>query len=246
MSQILSGRHAVFHAVQAGRRKIERVLLSQNLSEIEKNEILSLLKEKKIRYEIKEATALSKISPTEKHQGFLATVSDYSYSSLDEILAAAKGKKNGFVLVLDEIQDPQHLGALIRSASCFGAIGVVIPEGGGSQIGPAASKASSGAIEYMKVARISSIAKGLALLKEAGFWVFGAEAGVQASLYSQDFKLLVALVIGSEGRGMRPLVRKTCDFLVSIPLQGPIPSLSASAAGAIVMAEIGRQQSSGN
>ncbi|MBI1910302.1 MAG: 23S rRNA (guanosine(2251)-2'-O)-methyltransferase RlmB [Deltaproteobacteria bacterium] len=243
MSQVLCGRHPVLHAVKAGRRKVERVTLSENIPEGEKAQILSLLKERKIPCEIKEAGYLSKIAPLERHQGFVAEVSDYPYVSLDEILQSAAPKKRGIVLVLDEVQDPQHLGALIRAACCFGVEGVMIPEGHASQITPTAARASSGGIEYLKIARISSIAKGLDRFKEAQFWVYGTEAEAKDSIENQDFNSQVALVIGSEGRGMRRLVREKCDLLVSIPISGPVTSLSASAAGAVALYTIARKQS---
>ncbi|MDO8644351.1 MAG: 23S rRNA (guanosine(2251)-2'-O)-methyltransferase RlmB, partial [bacterium] len=166
------------------------------------------------------------------------------YSSLEEIVQRKKTGLFSNLLILDEVQDPQHLGALIRSAACFGFQGVIISESHASQVGPAAAKAASGAIEYIPLARVSSIAKAIDFLKENSFWSFGAAAEAQKSIYNQDVKSNVALVIGSEGKGLRRLVREKCDFLVSIPISGPISSLSASAAGTVLMADIARQQNS--
>jgi 23S rRNA (guanosine2251-2'-O)-methyltransferase len=171
-------------------------------------------------------------------------VESFSYANLVDILASwRESGESGLLLVLDGVQDPHNLGALIRSAACAGAHGVIIPTDRAAQVTPAVEKASAGAVETVPVAQVTNVARTLEELKEAGFWIYGADSGVAASVFDQDFKGNVALVIGSEGEGIRPLVKKRCDLLVKIPLRGGVSSLNASVSGGILLFEAVRQRS---
>lgn len=240
MSELIAGKHPVYHALKAGRRRVEKITISSRLPEADLKLILDLATAKKVKIEKKDLGFISKNSPIETHQGVLAQVAAYPYVALDDLIEDLKKKTVAPLLLLDEIQDPHHLGALIRSATCFGFQGVLIGASHASLVNATAAKSSSGAVEYMAVTQVTSLAKGMDQLKEAGYWIYGAEANSEKNVYNQDFDKKSALVIGNEGRGLRHLVRQKCDFFISIPIVGELDSLSASAAGSIFMAELRR------
>ena len=172
-------------------------------------------------------------------QGIAALAAEKSYVDVDDILAVADSRREApFLLVLDEIEDPQNLGALIRTAECAGVHGVVIPKHHAAHVSTAVGKASAGASEHMSVAKVTNIAACLDELKEAGVWVVGAAPEGVKIFTEIDYSMPVAVVIGSEGKGLRKLVREKCDFLVKIPLFGKVESLNASVAGALLMYEV--------
>jgi 23S rRNA (guanosine2251-2'-O)-methyltransferase len=167
----------------------------------------------------------------------------FAYADLHDLLAgvdAAGG--NGLILVLDGIQDPHNLGALIRTAACAGANGVIIPKDRAVGVTPTVEKVSAGAVETVPVAQVANIAQALDQLKSRGFWTYGLAGEGAASLYDQNFSGSVAVVVGGEGEGIRPLVRRGCDVVVSIPLSGGVSSLNASVAGGIALFEVVRQR----
>ncbi len=168
---------------------------------------------------------------SEGHQGVCADVSEYRYADAAELLAA----EDPFIVALDEVTDPQNLGAVIRTAECAGATGVVIPERRSAEVTGAVAKASAGAVEHLPVARVRNLADFLADAKQAGCWTYGAAAGARTRYDAPDYTGGVVLVLGAEGRGLRPRVAGACDELVSLPLLGRIDSLNVSAAGAVLM-----------
>jgi 23S rRNA (guanosine2251-2'-O)-methyltransferase len=165
------------------------------------------------------------------HQGICAEVSAFHYAAADALMTASRP----LIAVLDQIQDPQNLGAICRSAECAGATGVVIPERRSAEVTPAVCKASAGAVEHLPIARVRNIADFLREAKAAGIWCYGADGGAPLSYEAVDFDGPVAIVLGSEGRGLRPRVASACDALVAIPLRGRIESLSVSAAAAVLL-----------
>lgn len=178
-------------------------------------------------------------------QGVIAFVGQKQYVEVEDILTVARERnEQPFLLVLDEIEDPQNLGALIRTAECAGVHGVVIPRHHAAGITAATVRASAGASEHIAIARVSNIASCLDVLKENGIWIVGTAAEVEKSFTELDYTMSLAIVIGSEGRGMRKLVREKCDFLVKIPIFGKTASLNASVAGALVMYEVVRGRAS--
>ncbi len=176
------------------------------------------------------------------HQGAMATLSPRGFASLEEILSASKVP---FVVLLDEIEDPQNMGAIIRTAECAGADGLVIPEHRSAGLTETVSTVAAGALEHMKVARVVNLARTMEELKERGLWLVGAEGGGKAPWHAFDYTLPVGIVLGSEGKGLRPLVRKRCDTVLSIPLYGQITSLNVSAAAAVFLFEVARQRHKG-
>ena len=187
---------------------------------------------------------LDNMSVTHSHQGVIALVGVNEYCSVEDILAVAEKKGEApFVIVCDEVSDPRNLGAIIRSAECAGAHGVIIPKRRSAGLTAIVGKASAGAAEHMAIARVPNIPAVLKELKDKGLWVYGAAAGGSNGLWDTDFTGAMALVIGSEGDGIGRLVRENCDFIVNIPMVGKINSLNASAAASVIMYEVLRQRS---
>jgi len=186
---------------------------------------------------------LTRLAGNDHHQGAVLRVEPYPYATLADLLNRwRESGEPGLILLLDGIQDPHNLGALIRSAACAGAHGVIIPQDRAVGVTPTVEKVSAGGVGAVAVARVANISQTLDLLKKEGFWTYGAAGESSESLYAQDFRGHTALVIGGEGDGVRPLVRKQCDLLLSIPLKGTITSLNASVAGGIMLFEVVRQR----
>lgn len=186
---------------------------------------------------------LDRLAGTDRHQGVVAVVADFRYSEVDEILEAAQASgRPALVVVLDGVEDPQNLGAIIRSAHALGAHGVVIPKDRAVGVTPVVVKTSAGAVERCPVARVTNVAQCLDRLKEAGVWSVALAADAEKPLGGMDLKGPTALVLGSEGEGLRPLVRRTCDLAAHIPMLGDIDSLSVAASAAVALYEVVRQR----
>ncbi len=238
---LIEGRNPVIEVLRSGRT-IEKLLIVRGSHEGSLREIVKRAKENKVMIQEVDKQRLDELSQSGVHQGVLAYVTPYSYVEVDDILARAHEKGEApFLVILDEITDPHNLGAVIRTAECCGVHGVVIPKRRAVGLTPAAIKASAGAVEYLPVAKVTNIAVLMDELKKKGIWIVGAD--VSGQLYTgQDLKGPIALVIGSEGKGMARLIKEKCDFLVRIPLKGRIESLNASVAAGILMAEVVRQR----
>lgn len=237
MSEFIYGRHAVHHLVVAGRRRPLHLYLQKGMEKGEAR-LIEEAHRKKIPLHFEDPSFFSKkLGPGVTHQGIVAEVEGYPYVDFETLL------EEPLLLILDEVQDPQNLGALCRSAYLFGVGGVVIPETRSASIGPGTCQASVGAVEYLKIARVSSISNSLELFKKNKFWVYGADLNGTKSLEEEAFPEKVALVIGSEEKGLRKLVRERCDILLKIPMAGKgIDSLNASVAGGVFLYEILRQK----
>ena len=243
---LLIGRNAVREAIKSGR-SIDRILVT-NERDGSLGEIVMLAREQKLVVREVDRKKLDELcmpfghgGKTANHQGIVAYAAGVTYCEIADILAVAEERGEApFVVVLDEIEDPHNLGSIIRSADCAGAHGVVIGKRRSASVTAAAVKASAGATEYVKIARVVNINAALAQLKSAGLWVAGADMKGE-NMRTQVLKGPLALVIGNEGEGLSKLVRDNCDFLVSIPMQGHIDSLNASVAAAILMFEKKRQ-----
>nr|MBO2493701.1 23S rRNA (guanosine(2251)-2'-O)-methyltransferase RlmB [Clostridia bacterium] len=238
----VEGRNPVIEALRAGKT-IEKILVTKGSREGAVRDILRMARERGIVVQEVDRKRLDSMSQTGAHQGIIALVVPYTYVSVEDILERARRTNEPpFVVVLDCIEDPHNLGAIIRTAECCGVHGIIIPKRKAVGITPTVVKASAGAVAYVPVAKVTNVASTLELLKEQGLWVVGAEA--QATPYNvQDMKGPIALVIGSEGKGLRRLVKEKCDYLVGIPMKGKINSLNASVAAAILMYEVLRQRS---
>jgi 23S rRNA (guanosine2251-2'-O)-methyltransferase len=217
-ANVVYGRNAVREALR-GRRRVKRIWVTAAAA--------------KDGFEgtVVEADEITARAGTDTHQGVCAEVSPYPYADAAELLAA----EDPFIVALDEVTDPQNLGAVIRTAECAGVTGVVIPERRSAEVTGAVAKASAGAVEHLPVARVRNLADFLGEAKEAGCWTYGAAAGARTRYDGPDYTGGVVLVLGAEGRGLRPRVAGACDELVSLPLLGRIDSLNVSAAGAVLM-----------
>ena len=239
---VLVGRNAVTEALRAGRG-INKILLAEGDKEAFASEILNLAKERKIICQFVERSKIEAIAAGHRHQGVLAYAAPVEYAELEDILAKAEARGEApFLLLLDELEDPHNLGALLRTADATGVHGVLIPKHRSVPLNATVAKTSAGAIEYVPVARIGNIAQTLKALKEKGFWVAGADMDGAQTSHEADLTGALVLVVGSEGRGMSRLTKEACDFIVSMPMVGHINSLNASVAGSILMYESMRQR----
>lgn len=204
--------------------------------------IIRLAEERGVAVHRRDKGDLTRMCASSHHQGIALEVEPFRYADFDNLMTAVdQSGRGGFLLVLDAIQDPHNLGALIRSAACAGADGVLIPKDRACGITAAAEKTSAGAVETVPVAMVTNIAQTLEILKKRGYWVYGLDGAARQTVYQTDFSGNVALVIGGEGEGIRPLVRKQCDVVMSIPQYGGVSSLNASVAGGIALFEIARK-----
>lgn len=240
---ILYGINPVREALRGSRRAFELFVQSSGPDQrIAK--LAAMAEEQGIAVRRRERADLGSLAGTSHHQGVVLRVAPFAYLELDDFVSNhQKSDESFFVLVLDGIQDPQNLGALIRSAACAGMQGVVIPKDRACGVTPVVEKASAGAAETIPIIQVTNLVQALEQLKQAGCWVFGLAGESQKDIYQADYRGHLALVIGSEGEGIRPLVRKHCDLLLSIPHYGGVSSLNASVAGGVVMFEAARQRS---
>lgn len=241
-SEVLEGRNSVYEALKAGRA-INKILVSRGDREGSIKQIIAMAKEKGIIVQEVDRQKIDSISETKSHQGVAAYVSAKEYVSVEDILEVAASKKEApFIVILDEIADPNNLGSILRTAEVVGVHGIIIPKRRAVGLTAAVSKASAGAIEYVPVARVTNIVQTIEYLKKQNIWVVGTDSTGEKSFYESDLKGAIALVIGSEGKGMTRLVGESCDFTVNIPMKGRISSLNASVAAGIVMYEVSRQR----
>ncbi|WP_243277951.1 23S rRNA (guanosine(2251)-2'-O)-methyltransferase RlmB [Clostridium yunnanense] len=235
---VVVGRNAVIEALKADTT-IEQILIASGNMEGSINKIIAMAKDKKVVIKEVDRKKLDSISETGAHQGVIAIVTPFRYSEVADILkyAEEKGEKP-FIVILDELEDPHNLGSIVRTAELSGVHGIIIPKRRNVGVTPTVYKSAAGAIEHMKIAKVTNINTVIDELKEAGVWVYGAEIDGDSYSYETDFSGACALIIGSEGRGMSKLTKDKCDKLVKIPMVGKINSLNASVAGGIMMYEI--------
>ena len=239
---IIEGRNAVTEALRSGRA-INKVFLADGETDRALGRLAAMAKDAGAVVVRIDRRKLNEMSPTGAHQGIIASVAAHEYATLDDMFALAEERGEAPLLVVcDELSDPHNLGAILRTAECAGAHGVIIPKRRSVALTAVVGKASAGAVEYMPVARVSNIASTLRELKQRGVWVFGTAADGATALYGADLKDPAAIVIGNEGSGMSRIVAEACDFKVSIPMKGHISSLNASAAAAILLYEAVRQR----
>jgi len=244
MSDIIEGRNPVLELLKAGR-SINKILLANNVQRHSViAEILNLAKTRGTPVEFVDESIIKRMSFTSASQGIIAYVSPKEYISLDDLLVVSKSKNEPpLYCILDGIEDPQNLGAILRTADATGFHGLVVRERRAVGLTPIVAKSSAGAIEYVPVARVANISQAIEFLKKANVWVIGIDMAGRASYDKIAYKIPTAIVIGNEGNGISDLVRKRCDTVASIPMKGKISSLNASVATAIVMYEAFRQRS---
>jgi 23S rRNA (guanosine2251-2'-O)-methyltransferase len=238
----LEGRNALQEALRSGRT-IDKVFIASGETDRGLQRLAAEAKEAGAVVVPVDRRKLDAMSTTHAHQGVITLAAAHAYYSIDDILeeAASRGQ-TPLIVICDELSDPHNLGAIMRSAECAGAHGVIIPKRRSVGLTATVAKASAGAVEYMKVARVTNINSAIAELKEKGVWIFGTAAEGSIPMYKADLTGPTAIVIGNEGDGMSPLVRKNCDVTVHIPMQGRISSLNASAAASILLYEAVRQR----
>lgn len=240
-SDVIFGRNPVFEAVKSGRA-IDSVLVAGDRKGGTVAVILAKAKEQGIVIKEVSPKKLDYMCGSTAHQGIAAVAAVKRYSTVEDILSYAEGKgEDPFIIILDELEDPHNLGAIIRTAECVGAHGVIISQRRSAGLTYAAGKASAGAVEYERVARVVNIPNTIDMLKKHGVWVYAAD--MDGAVYTDtDFTGAVAIVIGNEGKGVSPLVKKKCDAVVSLPMKGQIGSLNASVAAGVLAYEILRQR----
>lgn len=238
---LIYGRNAVMEALKSDR-DVEKIFLQKGEREGSIRVIAALARERAIPFVEVSAQKLEEMSASGAHQGVAALCSPVSYLTVDELFEKAEEKGEApFFVICDDISDPHNLGAIIRSAECCGVNGIILPKRHSAPVSSVAVKSSAGAVSYMPIAKVANIATTIDALKDRGVWVYGAEAGGK-SAKETDMKGAVAIVMGSEGKGISRLVKEKCDFIVSIPMYGKINSFNVSCAASIILAEAADQR----
>lgn len=235
----LFGRNAVLEAIKSGNRTINKILISKTAHGSSISEIIKLAKMKGIVINNVPPEKLDKFEQ-ENTQGVVAEVSSINYVELEDLINTVKDKQNGLLLLLDSIEDPHNLGAIIRNAVCFGVDGVIIPKWRSATINETVERTSAGAIEHIKIARVTNSSQAILKLKDNGFWILGAENG-NNSITDTKVPFPAVLVMGSEGFGIHQKIKEKCDFVITIPQKNTISSLNVSCASAVILYEISKQ-----
>lgn len=239
--EYIIGRNTVIEALKS-TRNVYKIFMAENSVKGQAQQITVLAKEKGV---IIQTVPKKKIDQMVEgnHQGVVAQVAAYEYAEVDDILKAAEDKNEApFILLLDEIEDPHNLGSIMRTADAVGAHGIIIPKRRAVGLTAAVAKSSTGAIEYIPVARVTNMARAIEELKERGVWIVGTDAKGSDDYRSMDGKMPLGLVIGSEGKGIGRLIKEKCDFLVNLPMAGRVTSLNASVAASLLMYEVYRKR----
>ncbi len=241
--QVIYGVNSVMEAIKCDNGGIKKIVVTSGRRGKNIRKILELAEQMGIDVKFKERGYLNRLAGVESHQGIISLCNEYSYSSVDEVIDNRyESFRDSLILILDGITDPQNLGSLIRTTHCCGANGIIIPENRAASITPAVMKVSAGAVHYLPIARVINISDTIDYLKEKGFWIYGADASLGQDIYSFDYDGHIGLVMGGEGKGIRPLVRKGCDFFVSIPIVGKVDSLNVSVAAGVILYEVTRKR----
>jgi 23S rRNA (guanosine2251-2'-O)-methyltransferase len=243
---LIVGRQPVLEALKS-RQPIERILILHGTSGGHIDQAKQLARKLAIPVKETDKERFTELAGDAMTQGIIAIIDAYRYSEIEEILAVAKQKNEPpFILILDEIEDPHNLGALIRSAECAGIHGIIIPLHNAASVNMTVIKTSAGATAHLPIARVTNIAQTLDELKKTGLWIVGTDMESEKVYFHHDYTGPLAIVIGNEGKGIRRLVKEKCDFLLRIPMYGKIESLNASVAGALVMFEAAKSRSLNN
>jgi 23S rRNA (guanosine2251-2'-O)-methyltransferase len=245
MRELLYGRNAVREVLRARRRQVHKLWIAEGVRERGPiAEILTTARGQQIPWQYTERHQLDKGSGGKNHQGVMAEVADYPYVVLDDVLQGVRAADEpALLLLLDCLQDPQNFGSLLRTAEAVGVHGVVMPSRRTVGVTPAVVNASAGAVEHLLVARVTNLVQSMERLKDQDIWIAGLEDLPEArSLYETDLDMALALVVGSEGQGLRRLVRRRCDLLLRLPMRGRIGSLNASVAGSVALYEVWRRR----
>lgn len=241
----LTGIHAVREALEAGRA-MDRIVIARGRQDTRAEEIVKLARERNIPVRFEERAQLDRLAGSKDHQGVIAIAAARAAGTLEEILATANKDKDhggkGLIVLLDGVEDPHNLGAIVRTALAAGAHGVVIPERRAAGLTDAVARASAGALAHLPVAKVTNLAQTMEELKEAGYWLVGLDEHAEKNYTEVDYRSPVGIVLGGEGKGLHDLTRKRCDFVVKLPTTGPVKSLNVSVAAGVVLFEALRQR----
>ncbi len=237
---LIYGKNPVTEAIVSGKT-INKIYVAKTNKEL--YDIIKLAKSKRIVVVESDKQKLDKMVEYKNSQGIVANVTDYEYFEVDDILDEAKKKNESpFVIILDKIEDPHNLGAIIRTAECLGVHGIIIQKRNACQVTDTVEKVSAGATSFVKVSRVTNITETIKYLKEKGLWIYGLDMEGAENIYDTKFEGAIGIVVGNEGEGITRLVRKNCDFMIKIPMSGKINSLNASVSTAISIYEVVRQK----
>ncbi len=235
----VEGRNAVYELLKTDK-EIDKILVQKDLKDEPSKRLINVIRSHKIKLQPVDKYVIEKESESKRHQGFIAYVSDYKYFELEDIIEAGKDK-DGLVVILNEILDPHNLGSIIRVCECAGADGLIIGKDRSASVSDTVMRISAGALNHVKVAKVTNINNAIDTLKDNGYWVYGAEVG-GGNIYKSDLTGKICLVIGGEDSGVKKLTKSKCDGIVSIPMYGNVNSLNASVACGIAVFEVLRQK----
>ena len=235
----IEGRNSVYELLKTDK-EIDKILVQKDLKDQASKRLINLIKSRRIKIQVADKRVIDKESESGRSQGFIALVSDYKYFDIEDIIAAA-ADKDGFIVVLDGITDPHNLGSIIRVCECAGVDGIIIGKDRCVSVTDTVMRVSEGALNHVKVARVTNVNNAITTLKENGYWVYGAELGGE-EMYSADLTGKIVLVIGGEDSGVRQLTKKNCDKIIAAPMFGKVNSLNASVACGVVVYEAVRQR----
>ncbi len=238
----VEGRNAVLELLKSDK-DINKIFVTKGEKHGSINKIISMAKEKRIVIVEKDKRQMQQMAQNENYQGVIATVPPFEYCEIEDILEEAKSKnENPFILILDGIEDPHNLGSIIRTAETAGVHGIIIPKRRAATVNSTVGKVSAGAVEYMKIARVTNISNAIEELKRQGVWICGTDINANKYYYNEDFTGPIGIVIGNEGTGISEKVKKNCDFLTKIPMKGKVGSLNASVSTGIIVYEVVKQR----
>lgn len=238
----VEGRNSVLELLESGK-DINKIFVTKGERHGSINKIIAMAKEKKVIIVEKDKRQMEEMAQTQNYQGVIAIVPPFEYCQIDDILEEARNKnEDPFVLILDGIEDPHNLGSIIRTAETAGVHGIIIPKRRAATVNSTVNKTSAGAVEHMKIARVTNISDSIETLKKEGLWICGTDINTSTYYYDQDLTGAIGIVIGNEGNGMSDKVRKNCDFLVKIPMKGKVRSLNASVSTGIIVYEAVKQR----
>ena len=241
-SDQVEGRNAVLELLES-QKDINKLFIESGEKHGSINKIIAKAKEKKVIIIEKDKKQMKEMARTENYQGVIAIVPPFEYCEVEDIIEEAKSKnEDPFILILDGIEDPHNLGAIIRTAETAGVHGIIIPKRRAASVNSTVNKVSAGATEYMKIARVNNITETIKNLKKNDIWACGTDMDAKSYYYQENYKMPIAIVIGSEGFGISRLVKENCDFMVKIPMKGKITSLNASVSAGIIIYEVVKQR----
>lgn len=240
-TQYIAGRNPVLEVLKTDK-EIEKLYVLKGELKGSIKKIMGIAKDRGIIVQEVDKNKLDALSEGNVHQGVVASISEYEYADIDDILSTAlERREDPFIIILDEIEDPHNLGSIIRTAECAGVHGVIIPKRRSASVNATVYKSSAGAVEHMKISKVTNISNAIEILKDKGLWIYGADMDGEDYHFNTSLRGAIGLVIGNEGKGISRLVKEKCDVLVKIPMKGKVSSLNASNAASILIYEVLRQ-----